>query len=479
MSRDLPYVLPYASTCQPPSAPSGATFPTDEDLITYGACQGAAQLSGSSVYQTIATAVETGVIAGLGVEVAIASAAYGAEAGLLLIGASDFAATIAIGASVAIPVLGWAVGILAGLYAALQLLTSCNFPVWKQGGTETIECDWYPSQWIPNAISWLNGNIGTAVTMSAEEFAQQNSVFIDSSDPLLTAAALLPLDYDIRSLPTAYDMLKQIQLPAAAAVLTAAPGMLIELTKTQTIVVTEPGGAKVPVPNTTILQMQFPALKMTDVQNLLARFMPVYLTNYSLAVSYAANPANQPIDGTAFKTKFGLSLADATGILQANASSYVPPVAATKPGAGVATKAVGTLATVGGIAAVGLLAFKLYRGYSVVQTVRSAWRDTKAIGSKIESGLVRTGHKVEADAGRLVHRRGRKSNPLDRSLATGGRSVAYRAVLGGRDVILFENGGAVLYRDEARVTAFKPSSFQKTKIRAGSGEVLIFNDQLI
>jgi hypothetical protein len=138
-------------------------------------------------------------------------------------------------------------------------------------------------------------------------------------------------------------------------------------------------------------------------------------------------------------------------------------IASASSGAGTVAK---SAAVVAGAAGAALLAYKLYTGYSFLKTAQGAWSDLKRGAGYLKRKLT-----------------GRKSNPISvspyRTSATGGRIVAYRVRLfSGHEEILFNGQRAALIRHGKKVASFKPSSFQKTKIRAGRGEVLIFQDQL-
>jgi hypothetical protein len=133
------------------------------------------------------------------------------------------------------------------------------------------------------------------------------------------------------------------------------------------------------------------------------------------------------------------------------------PAPATKPSTGTVVAGV---AAAGGLVA--LLIF-LIKGAMVVSSVH----DTV----KIAHGAIK---RVRGQP---------KENPIA-PRALEGRRVAYRAFLdpndyAWRDRILFERDGrATLYRGGERVVTFDPSSHQRTKIRSGYGEVLVFLDQI-
>lgn len=149
------------------------------------------------------------------------------------------------------------------------------------------------------------------------------------------------------------------------------------------------------------------------------------------------------------------------------APAPVPTVYTPAPTSPATKAAVGTAAAVGVVGLVVLLV--------KAAGVYSAGRDVVTAG-KHAAGWVRK----QRDA---------RPNPLPllsmgggRRSATGGRTVAFRAQLD-RDpyletVLLLDSDRAVLVRHARRVAAFKPSAYQRAKIRSGIGEILIFTDQL-
>jgi len=156
----------------------------------------------------------------------------------------------------------------------------------------------------------------------------------------------------------------------------------------------------------------------------------------------------------------------ATGLA---APAPAPTVYAPAPTSASTKAAVGTAAAVG---VVGLVVFLVKAA-----GVYSSGRDVVTAGRHA--------------AGWVRRQRGARPNPtpllaagprVGRRSATGGRTAAFRVQLG-RDpyletVLLLDADRAVLVRHGRRVAAFRPSSYQRAKIRSGIGEILIFTDQL-
>ena len=76
-------------------------------------------------------------------------------------------------------------------------------------------------------------------------------------------------------------------------------------------------------------------------------------------------------------------------------------------------------------------------------------------------------------------------NPLTlfhRRSATGGRRVAYRVRLDQdpfvETILTRMDGRATLVRHQRPIVTFHPTTYQRAKIRAGTGEILIFIDQI-
>ena len=474
-----------ASSCPVPST-STSQFPDDDDLISYGWCQGSGLITSSTIYQDVVTAIDAGEEA--------AKIAGGLAAGALtlttLLGSASLATTIAIASAVAVPVIGVVVGAIV-LIGESGALSSCNIQVPStSGGLETIDCKWYggPAEngnpgWVPNALNWIVANPTQAAAMPVLTFMEQQSILSGSDgggNPTYAAAydADLLIYPNLSQYPTAYQMLKQVQLPAAAAVIGASPGLLKQLTDITTINAPALFGT-IPV-QASPLMVQFPALTEADMNTLQGNGDMVGAYNAIIVTAKAAaqDSANWPIDLTSFRNTYGLSTADATSLLQQYAAGHYT-VPATPPidigggpltNATIASSAAGTVAksaaVVAGAAGAALLAYKLYTGYSFLKTAQGAWIDAKKGASYLKGKLT-----------------GRKSNPISvspyRTSATGGRIVAYRVRLFSRhEEILFNGQRAALIRHGKKVASFKPSSFQKTKIRSGRGEVLIFQDQL-
>ena len=495
-----------AGSCPTPPTNSGNAFPSDESLVSYGFCQGNTVLVSSSIYSEITSAIAAGEAAAL----QAGELAAGAVSLATLVGATSLASTIAIAAAVAVPILG---AVVAIGFALTELgIGSCNISVPSaSGGTESIDCSWYggPAEnnnpgWVPNALSWIQANPQEAVAMDVGTFIVQHQVLNGPDDP--TWGPLYRMDLlfvpSLAQMPTAQQMLKQVQLPAAAAVIGAAPGLLYELTNIRPIttsitVPTLPG-----MPSTftgTVqaapLQIQFPALTQADMATLQGPdAIGAYAAVQDVAKAAAQNSANWPLDQTTFQTQYGLSSDDALTILQTYAAGHYTTSGVTDYGGStggsgggtvntpVATPASSGVARTAGIAlgsaGVGLLVYHLYTGYSALSTLRSLGQDIKAGARRFGGAVKRETGKVESAVKRDVHKLGhRRSNPLDRSSATGGRLVAYRVRLE-QDIVEFEGRTAVLYRNDVAVAAFRPSPFQKTKIRSGEGEMLVFSDQL-
>jgi hypothetical protein len=172
-------------------------------------------------------------------------------------------------------------------------------------------------------------------------------------------------------------------------------------------------------------------------------------------------------------TTYGLSQTDALSVLNQYAAGHytqnIVPLPTTQVPATTSTSVAsrivsGTTVVAGGLA-IAVLGYKLWTGYTFAKTAQGLWNDTKKGAAKVRSVFSRKGHR---------------HNPLilpGRSSATGGRIVAYRVRLE-EETVLFTGTKATLYRHGSEVASFKPSNFQKTKIRSSRGELLIFQDQL-
>lgn len=457
--------LGQSGSCPDPPTADGTSFPSDDDLVAYGQCQGVALVTSSTIYQDVTAALNAGEQVA---EVAAGAAATAITVSTLL-GSASLAATIAVATAVAVP----AIGVVAAAIVLLEEIgtVQCNINVPSSKGypnTENIDCSWYGSQWIPNALKWVADNPTQAIGMTADQLCVQTNIYNGPDDPVWGflyqgEAMVYP---QISQYPTAYEMLKQIQLPAAASVIGAAPGLLYELTNITTI--------NVPVNflftsitssiQASPLMVQFPALLESDMFTLQNNQSAIdaYNDNYAVAKGAAAVQTSWPINAQTFQQTYGLSWADTIKILTEVAPGHfttpTAPVPTTSSTAGQVAKGAAVVAGGLGIALVG---YKIFTGYSTLQTAKSLWGDIKKGAGAVKSKF--------------------SENPLvlsGRNSATGGRRVAYRVRLG-EDVVLFEGKTAVLYRHDTAIATFKPSSFQKTKIRSGRGEVLIFQDQLI
>lgn len=473
-----------------------------ERLANYGACAGENALENGLINSGVVQDIESGIAKGV-LEAAQLT-------GMLTVGLSmlNTVGITTVAVSSVVPVVGFCAAIVLSIANALQNVFGDGPQIYvpnpyaspgnttiSYGGIryERISTKDYVTVFVPNAMNWLNDpvNMPAALVMSADTFSANHNVFLDASTPAQLAATDLngyanplggPNQYAAlassgNAPPGAYEMLRAVQLPAASAVVASLATYAMALTAGNQ------SGNGAP------LLVQFPALRPQDMISIFnaTSIQHAYNTNYTSAQVWASTSTNYPISAPDFAAKFKLSVPDTTELLNKYAAGhwYDPTVSIVdyggsgsgsgsiygtpaKPGSAIGKVATGA-ATVAGIAGIGLLAYKLYTGYTFAKTLHSLYVDTKKVGSKIASGV----RHLEP------HHKGRRSNPLDRSLATGGRDVLYRAFLGGeRDVVVFEGPSAVLYRDDRRIAAFHPSSFQKTKIRAGRGELLIFSDQI-
>lgn len=129
------------------------------------------------------------------------------------------------------------------------------------------------------------------------------------------------------------------------------------------------------------------------------------------------------------------------------------------------TSVLKTTAIVGALGAGALWWYSLHNGLSFTQGAKRVYSNVK--------------HTVTKPFGR-------KRNPIDTvnvlpvKSSTGGRTVAFRVRISEMETILLEDkSNAVLYRYNTALVRFRPTTYQLTKIRAGEGEVLIFEDQIV
>jgi hypothetical protein len=367
---------------------------------------------------------------------------------------------------------------------------------------------------IDKAQQWINDNPQAALTATPQWLSDQYSIFLNQNVPGQLASTVLALIAGIgtnvysqlasKNAPGAVELLRTVQLPAAAAVCAAMPNKLGYLAGFDWL------GRQI-TSSLAPLQTQFPALSSADMGSIYQSLSGQYQAAISKAVNYV-NQQCPPLTSLSALAPYKLSPTDACNILAAwmnpscpgsqapvcqpgpctnisipgpggNVNACIPGPPIVMPpgtivvgggidtsGLTVASSAAGTVAksaaVVAGAAGAALLVYKLYTGYSFLKTAQGAWSDAKKGASYLKGKLT-----------------GRKSNPISvspyRTSATGGRIVAYRVRLFSRhEEILFNGQRAALIRHGKKVASFKPSSFQKTKIRSGRGEVLIFQDQL-
>jgi hypothetical protein len=516
------------------------TSGTADALASYGACAGqnalVAGIFNSSIVQSIESAIEQGTVESAQL---IGLATLALQAVSLATGLSVAAATSVM------PIVG---AVLTAVLAIADWISSLgggpqiyvpnpnasgsdSLNVAGLGMFEKINLSDYGG-FIQNAMNWVHANPTAALSTTPQQLSNQFSIFLDSTVPgqlstnnqVLFALAGSNSSQNVYQQlangnpvpPGAYEILRSVQLPAAAAVCASMPIKVGYLTNNG-----GSGGM-----GTAPLQTQFPALTTADMaaifatQSLTGSGSP-YATAIQQAQGYVSAQCPPLMDPTVLVTKYSLALQDAVHLLTQwvpvqPCPGYQAPIAVAGPqqcmttsfgilgsqqvclpgpltilpgssAAGFAavntggnlltnatiassSSAAGTVvksaAVVAGAAGAVLIAYKLYTGYSFLKTAQGAWGDLKKGAGYVKGKLT-----------------GRKSNPISvfpyRTSATGGRIVAYRVRLFSRyEEILFNGQRAELIRHGKKVAGFKPSSFQKAKIRAGRGEVLIFQDQL-
>jgi hypothetical protein len=515
--------------------------PTDEGtdgtasaLASYGACSGqnalVAGVFNSSLVQSIESAIEEGTIesAQLVGLATLATQVISTVAGVSVAAATSVMPIVGAVLTAVLAIADW-IGSLGGgpqIYVPNPNASgSDSLNVAGLGMFEKINLSSYGG-FVQNAMNWVHANPQSALAMTPQQLSNQFSIFLDSTVPgqlstnnqVLFALAGSNSSQNVYQQlangnpvpPGAYEILRSVQLPAAAAVCASMPTKAGYLTNNGGT-----GGTGVAP-----LQTQFPALTTADMQAIFTE--PSINAQYESALQTAQDyidaqcpPVMDPTVLT--KAPYSLALQDAVAVLTRWApvhpcSGYQAPISVAGPqqcttmsfgilgsqqvclpgpptilpgssaagfvavntGGGILTNATvsaaGTVAksaaVVAGAAGAALLAYKLYTGYSFLKTAQGAWGDLKKGAGYVKGKLG-----------------GRKSNPLSvspyRTSATGGRIVAYRVRLFSRhEEILFNGQRAELIRHGRKVASFKPSSFQKTKIRAGRGEMLIFQDQL-
>jgi hypothetical protein len=394
------------------------------------------------------------------------------------------------------------------------------------GVFEKINASDYGS-FINNAMSWINANPKLALSMDAQTFSNQHNVFLNvgqlqqlSTSILGTLSSALNGGVNVYSEmassnnppPGAYEMLRAVQLPAASAIVVALPNQAAYLTGCGAL-----GNPAVSTGYPPLMQ-QFPALTNADMTAIFNASSSVYNANVEKATTwmngqcppppmsaltsptaggfkalsaidactllsqwspspnpcpgFVAPPCTMQITGTQTIT---LPLGNSITVPVTNpvSGSDLPGGGGVKPGTPISlSRTSATTKVVLGAAAVGtgvVLWHVLVGGYTLAST-----------GSGIVSGA-KTAYKKSKAFVEKEFRHGRKANPLfGLHAATRGRSVAYRADLDSDmdRIALTKNGTAIFYRREQPVAKFKASKYQKTKIRSGEGEVLIFTDQL-
>lgn len=512
-------------------------------LAAFGACSGGNALANniisSSIVQSIESAIEEGSIqaAELTGLVTIATQML-TTVGISVAAATSVMPIVGLVLTAVLAIADW-IGSLGGgpqIYVPNPNASgSDSISVPGLGTFEKINLSDYGS-FVHNAMSWVNSNPAQALTMTPQQLSNQFAIFLTAQTPtqlstnnqLLFALSIANSNQNVYAQlasgnpppPGAYEILRSVQLPAAAAVCSSMP--------TKAGYLTNYGGTG--GMGTAPLQSQFPALTTADMAAIFNE--PLISGPFNTAIQNALNYVNAQcpplMDPTVLTSPpYNLAFQDAVQALVQWApvhtcSGYQAPVALPGPqqcisvpiplgtsaqvclpgpptivpgsaltvstgGAPITTlktqstgsKIASTAAVAAGSLSVGLLIYKLYTGYSLATTLKSAWSDTKKIASKIKGGVEKDASKVKTDVEKPFEHK-RRSNPLilsRRSSATGGRLVAYRIRME-RDIVEFEGRTATLYRNDVAVAVFNPSSFQKAKIRSGQGEVLVFKDQL-
>lgn len=516
--------------CSSYLAPGGVTSITDDNaqanLAGYGACQGANAIESGIFNSGIVQNIESAIAQG-GAEAAQITGL--ATLGLSIVGDAAVAVSV-------MPIVGVALTIVFAVANELNSLLGSGPQLYvpnphasgsdsiadpKYGVFEKINASDYGS-FINNAMSWINANPALALSMDPESFSNQHNVFVDigqlqqlSSSVVGKLLTVLNGGTNVYSNmssstnppPGAYEMLRAIQMPAASAIVVAVPNQAAYLTGCG--VLGNPAVSTGYPP----LMLQFPALTNADMTAIFNASSSPYNDNIEKATTWLNGQCPPPsISALTAPTVGGfksLSAIDACTLLSQWSPSpnpcpgYVAPpctiqITGTQnislpfggsiilpivnpisgsdlPGTPIALSrsASTTTKVVLGAAAVGtgvVLWHVFVGGYTLASTSKGVVSDAKAAYKKTKSW-------VERELG------GRKKNPIQLfglHAATRGRSVAYRADLGnGMDrIALTKTGSAVLYRREQPVAKFKASKYQKTKIRSGEGEVLIFTDQL-
>lgn len=339
--------------------------------------------------------------------------------------ASDTIAAAGVGGAIGtaiFPGIGTAIGTLAG--AAISFIqnlfsgvgSTCTF-TFLDG--PPVQCAIYGRNVI-QAVDWVRANPTAALVMHPSSLARQfniapgnelrdiwaqmersfNGHYIGTPENYKAWVAAVQM-------PSATDLLRTIQMPAAAALLAAQP-------------------YKIPTALIEVPEL-FPALSVTDAQQLTAKLQPVL-------AKYVEKRNNEE---RAIGTQPGFTNSSSTS---STTSKVVKGVAITAVAATIGTWIYARIT------------------HQTVRQVVKTW---------VPSAM-----------------RGRRRNPLPSALGstTAGRVLAYRVQLGfpGGDAITFNTDGSATYTQQQRAVAvFRPTTYQLAKIRTGRGEVLIFTDQIL
>jgi hypothetical protein len=502
----------------------------------YGACTGANALITGVMDSSVVRSVEASIQAG--------TAAAAELTGTITMGLSvlsNAGVDIAAASSV-VPVVGIALAVVLSVANALQSLfgdgpqiyvpnpnasPGSNTVAWNGSVWEKVSTKVYVTTFISNAMNWINDPANMAVVVGTEttpgmtpaQFSAQHNIFLDWTVPAQLATSSLdsvanPLggqnQYAVIASsssppPGAYEMLRAVQLPVAAAVVAAMPTFANYLTANNMQGIGAP------------LLARFPALQPPDMiaifnANAISGPQGAYTIAYGNARDWT-NGQCPPPSAQAIQQQFNLPYGDACALLQAwqyvgqggCSVTVAPPCPPQTPiykiapgygpggggfvvgGSGGSTgtpvkssSAVSRVAVGATVIGVGVLLYHVFvGGYTFYSTGKALVHGTKKVYSTSKNWIEKKFHK------------GRRKNPLQlgsgawtsahlqRTSATGGRDVAYRVDLNGdNDRIAMTKSGAMFFRNEKLITKFKASRYQKTKIRSGTGEVLIFTDQL-
>lgn len=346
--------------------------------------------------------------------------------------------------------------------------------------------------------------------------------YVVSSDPTKALMMLSSMEDGYKLLagqskqaPGAYELLRAVQVPAATAVIAAMPLHLGYLTNSNNW---NGFGLYTNSP----LAAMFPALKIPDIQAIYTQCTAVQTggtekTSYAKATGAAGTWINSLCPAPSLQEvmdKFGLPPSDACDLINAwipanpcaspvpncvvpvtqitipnpnpfaggtitinlpgNGSSSIVSAPTNVGSTAASAPTSATTKVVGAAAAIGAGAL-LYHVY----VKKNSWGSTE---HAVVGGVKGTYSKTKGFLARHIHvpHFGRRANPIDPAAATGGRTAAFRVNLlsPAERIALTRSGNAILYRYEKPIAKFKPSKFQKSKIRAGVGEVLIFTDQL-